>query len=34
MYISLDGFVGGPNGEMNWLKVDHESFDFDDKRIN
>ena len=22
MHISLDGFVAGPNGEMNWIKVD------------
>jgi dihydrofolate reductase len=22
MHISLDGFVTGPNGEMNWIKVD------------
>ncbi len=28
MHISLDGFVAGPNGEMNWIKVDEEMFDF------
>src|ERR1700761_4235797 len=28
MHISLDGFVAGPNGEMNWIKVDEEIFDF------
>ena len=22
MHISLDGFVAGPNGEMNWIKID------------
>lgn len=27
MHISLDGFVAGPNGEMNWIKVDQEIFD-------
>jgi len=27
MHISLDGFVGGPNGEMDWIKVDEENFD-------
>lgn len=27
-HCSLDGFVGGPNGEMNWIKVDEEIFDF------
>ncbi|MEO6869350.1 MAG: dihydrofolate reductase family protein [Ginsengibacter sp.] len=26
-HISLDGFVAGPNGEMNWIKVDEEIFD-------
>lgn len=33
MHISLDGFVAGPNGEMNWIKVDQEIFDFVGKRI-
>ena len=33
MHISLDGFVAGPNGEMNWIKVDDELFDFVGKRI-
>lgn len=28
MHASLDGFVAGPNGEMNWIKVDDEIFDF------
>jgi len=28
MHISLDGFVGGPNGEMNWIKVDADIFDY------
>jgi dihydrofolate reductase len=28
MHTSLDGFVAGPNGEMNWIKVDEELFDF------
>src|SRR6195952_5800119 len=28
MHTSLDGFVAGPNGEMNWIKVDEEIFDF------
>ena len=22
MHLSLDGFVAGPNGEMDWIKVD------------
>src|SRR6478672_9587552 len=33
MHISLDGFVAGPNGEMNWIKVDQELFDHIGKRI-
>jgi dihydrofolate reductase len=28
MHSSLDGFVAGLNGEMNWIKVDDEIFDF------
>ncbi len=34
MHISLDGFVAGPNGEMNWIKVDNEIFDYVGKRIS
>ncbi len=34
MHMSLDGFVAGPNGEMNWIKVDEEIFDYVGKRIN
>lgn len=34
MHISLDGFVAGPNGEMNWIKVDDEIFDHVSKRIS
>ena len=34
MHISLDGFVAGPHGEMNWIKVDEEIFDFVGKRIS
>lgn len=33
MHISLDGFVAGPNGEMNWIRVDEELFDHVGKRI-
>ena len=33
MHISLDGFVAGPAGEMNWIKVDSEIFDHVGKRI-
>ena len=28
MHTSLDGFVAGLNGEMNWIKFDDELFDF------
>lgn len=34
MHMSLDGFVAGPNGELNWVKVDQEIFDFVGKRIH
>lgn len=34
MHISLDGFVAGPNREMNWIKVDEEIFDHIGKRIS
>lgn len=34
MHMSLDGFVAGPNGEMDWIKVDEEIFDYVAKRIN
>ncbi len=33
MHISLDGFVAGPNGEMDFIKVDEEIFDHVGKRI-
>jgi len=33
MHISLDGFVAGPNGEMDWIKFDEELFDHVGKRI-
>ncbi len=28
MNTSLDGFVAGPNGELDWIKVDKELFDY------
>ena len=34
MHISLDGFVAGPNGEMDWIKVDEEIFDYVGKQIS
>jgi len=27
-HIALDGFVAGSNGEMDWIKLDDEMFDF------
>ena len=32
--MSLDGFVAGPKGEMDWIKVDQEIFDYVGKRIS
>ena len=32
MHASLDGFVAGPNGEMDWINVDEEIFDFVEQR--
>jgi dihydrofolate reductase len=34
MHISLDGFVAGLNGEMDWIKADEEIFDYIGKRIS
>lgn len=34
MHVSLDGFVAGVGGEMNWIKVNQEIFDFVGKRIS
>ena len=28
MHTSLDGFVTGPNGEMDWIQLDDDIFDF------
>lgn len=33
MHLSLDGFVAGPKGEMDWIKVEQEIFDFVGNRI-
>jgi dihydrofolate reductase len=33
MHVSLDGFVAGLNGELDWAKVDEELFDHVGKRI-
>ncbi|HTG55298.1 MAG TPA: dihydrofolate reductase family protein [Niabella sp.] len=34
VHISLDGFVAGPHGEMDWIKVNQEIFDHVGKRIS
>ena len=34
MHISLDGFVAGLKGEIDWVKVDEEIFDYVGKRIS
>jgi dihydrofolate reductase len=34
MHISLDGFVAGPKGEMNWIKVDEEIFNYVGERVS
>jgi len=34
MHVSLDGFVAGPNGEMDWIIVDEEIFDYAGDRTN
>ena len=33
MHVSLDGFAAGTKGEMNWIHVDEEIFDFVEERI-
>lgn len=33
MHMSLDGFVAGPNGEMDWIKINDEIFDHVGQRI-
>lgn len=34
MHASLDGFVGGPNGEMDWIQADEQMFDYAAQRTN
>lgn len=34
MHLSLDGFVAGPKGEMDWIKFYQEMFDYIGKRIS
>lgn len=34
MHITLDGFVAGPDGEMNWIHIDDEIFDYAGNRTD
>lgn len=34
MHVSLDGFVAGPGGEMDWIHVDEDIFDYAAQRTN
>jgi dihydrofolate reductase len=34
IHVSLDGFVAGPNGEMDWIIVNEEIFDYAARRTN
>src|ERR1043165_416557 len=34
MHTSLDGFVAGSKGEMDWIHVDEELFDYASNRTN
>lgn len=34
MWVSLDGFVAGPNDEMNWLLVDEEMGKYEDAMVS
>jgi len=34
MHMSLDGFVAGPKGEMNWITVNEDIFDYVGIRIS
>lgn len=34
MHTSLDGFVAGPKGEMDWIKADEEMFEFANRRTD
>lgn len=34
MHLSLDGYAAGPNGEMDWINVDENLFDYAATRTN
>jgi dihydrofolate reductase len=33
MHVSLDGFAAGPHGEMDWIGISEEIFDYAERRI-
>lgn len=33
MHVSLDGFVSGPNGELNWISYDQDLMDAADEIV-
>jgi dihydrofolate reductase len=33
MHVSLDGFAAGPHGEMDWIGINEEMFDYAERRI-
>ena len=34
LHTTLDGFAAGPNGEMDWINVDEEMFEYAARRTN
>jgi dihydrofolate reductase len=32
MHVSLDGFVAGLNGEMDWILIDEEMFEYSSRQ--
>jgi len=34
MHVSVDGFVAGPNGEMDWIHVDEDMFEYAGNQTN
>jgi dihydrofolate reductase len=34
MHTTLDGFAAGPNGEMDWIHIDDEIFDYAGSRTD
>ncbi|RAJ24536.1 RibD domain-containing protein [Pedobacter cryoconitis] len=34
IHITLDGFAAGPNGEMDWIHINEEMFDYIGEQTN